>query len=122
MENKKCNLHSVHFFVIFNSMSDLNNQLENDLNNILEDESIMLPPEKKVVFYNDDFTTMDFVVEVLVSIFNKSPVEAQTIMETVHKNGSAVAGTYTYDIAVSRTSLTRTIAKKNGFPLRVEVE
>ena len=65
---------------------------------------------------------MDFVVEVLVSIFNKSQDDAQNLMTTVHKNGSAVIGTYTYDIAVSRTNLTRSIAKKNGFPLRVEVE
>lgn len=103
-------------------MSELNEQIENTSENYTEDSDIMPPPEKKVVFYNDDFTTMDFVVDVLVSIFNKSPVEAERIMETVHQEGSSVVGTYTYDIAVSRTSLTRSIAKKNGFPLRVEVE
>ena len=78
--------------------------------------------ERSVVFYNDDYTTMEFVVDVLVSIFNKSQSDAQNLMTTVHENGSAVIGTYTYDIAVSRTNLTRSIAKKNGFPLRVEVE
>lgn len=103
-------------------MSELNNQFENTSNSITEDTSITPPPERNVVFYNDDFTTMEFVVDVLVSIFNKSQEEAQIIMETVHKEGSSIVGTYTYDIAVSRTGITRSIAKQNGFPLRVEVE
>lgn len=90
--------------------------------NVIEDISITPPPEKNVVFYNDDFTTMDFVVEVLLSIFNKSHEEAVTLMQTVHSSGSAIIGTYTYDIAVSRAALTKQIARKNGFPLRVEVE
>lgn len=89
---------------------------------VIEDISITPPPEKNVVFYNDDFTTMDFVVEVLLSIFNKSHEEAVSLMQTVHTNGSAIIGTYTYDIAVSRANLTKQIARKNGFPLRVEVE
>ena len=65
---------------------------------------------------------MEFVVDVLVSIFNKSHDEAEMIMQTVHEQGSSVVGTYTYDIAVSRTNLTIQIARKQGFPLRVEVE
>ena len=88
----------------------------------VETTSIEVPPEKDVVFYNDDYTTMDFVVNVLISVFNKTPEDAHQLMTTVHNVGSAVVGTYTYDIAVSRTNLTRSIAKKNGFPLRVEVE
>ena len=103
-------------------MSEFINQPLNIGSGVAETTSIEVPPEKDVVFYNDDYTTMDFVVEVLVSIFNKSQDDAQNLMTTVHKNGSAVIGTYTYDIAVSRTNLTRSIAKKNGFPLRVEVE
>lgn len=87
-----------------------------------EDTSFELPPEKKVIFYNDDFTTMDFVVDVLVSIFNKSNEEATSLMQAVHENGSAVVGIYTFDIAVSRANLTKQVARKNGFPLRVEVE
>lgn len=98
---------------------DSSNEIDND---IIEDFSINLPPRKKVVFYNDDYTTMNFVVTILMSIFNKSHVDAVNLMETVHSSGSAVIGTYTYDIAVSRTNLTKQIAKENGFPLRVEVE
>lgn len=89
---------------------------------VAEDTTFQLPPERKVVFYNDDFTTMDFVVDVLVSIFNKSQDEAEILMQQVHNNGSSVVGTYTFDIAVSRANLTTQIARKNGFPLRVEVE
>ena len=65
---------------------------------------------------------MEFVVDVLISIFNKSRDDAQMIMQAVHQTGSAVVGTYTYDIAVSRVNLTKNIAKANGFPLRVEIE
>ncbi len=103
-------------------MGEIFNKLLNAKSTYDEAVSIEVPPEKDVVFYNDDYTTMEFVVEVLVSIFNKSQEDAQQLMTTVHNTGSAVVGTYTYDIAVSRTNLTRSIAKKNGFPLRVEVE
>lgn len=104
-------------------MSDLFNPAQNATGSgIAEDTSIELPPEKNVIFYNDDFTTMEFVVDVLVSIFNKTHEEAEALMMTVHQSGSAVVGRYTYDIAVSRANLTRSIAKKNGFPLRVEIE
>lgn len=103
-------------------MSEFINQPLHTGSDIAETTSIEVPPEKDVVFYNDDYTTMDFVVEVLVSVFNKTHDNAELIMKTVHEQGSAVVGTYTYDIAVSRTNLTRSIAKKNGFPLRVEVE
>ena len=103
-------------------MSEFINQPLNIGSGLAETTSIEVPPEKDVVFYNDDFTTMEFVVDVLVSVFNKSPEDAEQLMITVHQAGSAVVGTYTYDVAVSRTNLTRSIAKKNGFPLRVEVE
>ncbi|MBO4629539.1 MAG: ATP-dependent Clp protease adaptor ClpS [Treponema sp.] len=103
-------------------MSEFINQPLHVGSGVAETTSIEVPPEKDVVFYNDDYTTMEFVVEVLVSIFNKSHDDAEQLMTTVHNSGSAVVGTYTYDIAVSRTNLTRSIAKKNGFPLRVEVE
>lgn len=102
-------------------MSDVSSQ-NSIYNRDLEDISIELPPERDVVFYNDDYTTMEFVVDVLISVFNIPRSKAEVIMNAVHTQGSAVVGTYTYDIAVSRVNLTRAAAKKNGFPLRVEVE
>ena len=103
-------------------MSDTSNQSDGLGNALAEDTSFELPPERKVVFYNDDFTTMDFVVDILISVFNKSHDEAENIMLQVHENGSSVVGVYTYDIAISRTTLTIQLARKNNFPLRVEVE
>ena len=103
-------------------MSEFINQPLNIGSGLAETTSIEVPPEKDVVFYNDDFTTMEFVVDVLVSVFNKSHEDAEQLMITVHQAGSAVVGTYTYDVAVSRTNLTRSIAKKNRFPLRVEAD
>ena len=103
-------------------MSDFNNQMSNTGSGVAEDTGFQLPPERKVIFYNDDFTTMEFVVDVLVSIYNKSHQEAEELMNTVHNEGSSVVGVYTFDIAVSRANLTKQIARKNGFPLRVEVE
>ncbi len=81
-----------------------------------------LPPECEVIFFNDDFTTMDFVVEVLVEIFNKSEDEAVTLMQTVHNNGSAVVGVYTYDIAVTKAGIATERAREKGFPLKIEVK
>jgi ATP-dependent Clp protease adaptor protein ClpS len=80
------------------------------------------PPNFNVIFFNDDYTTMDFVVTVLKSVFHKSDSEAEMLMSTVHKKGSAIVGTYTYDIAATRVVVTRNLARKEGFPLRVEME
>lgn len=80
------------------------------------------PPECKVVIYNDDFTTMEFVVQILVEIFHKPEPEANSIMEAVHQTGKGVVGIYTYDIAVTRANMATTRARKSGFPLRVEAE
>ena len=61
-------------------MSDLNSQFENEGNSVFADAEIALPPERNVIFYNDDTTTMDFVIDVLVSIFNKPHEEAERLM------------------------------------------
>lgn len=84
-------------------------------------EEIDEPAMFKVILYNDDFTTKEFVVEILVIIFHKSEAEANNLMETVHKKGSAVVGVYTYDIACTRAQMTMNSARVNGFPLRCEV-
>ncbi|MCR5494965.1 MAG: ATP-dependent Clp protease adaptor ClpS [Treponema sp.] len=90
--------------------------------NSQENVSIEIPPECCVVFYNDDFTTKDFVVEILMDIFHKAEAEAVDLMELVHKAGKAVVGIYTYDIALTRVTLATSRARKNGFPLKIEVE
>ena len=89
---------------------------------VCDETDFAVPPDCSVRFYNDDYTTKDFVVDVLMSIFHKSESDAVALMETVHKTGSAVVGVYTYDIAETRTELTKEEARRAGFPLRVEVE
>ncbi len=98
-----------------------NRQLQNDLG-VETIEDIKEPSMYKVIFYNDDFTTKEFVVEVLIVIFHKSEAEANSLMEKVHKTGSAVVGIYTYDIAQTRVQITLHNAREYGFPLRCEVE
>lgn len=80
------------------------------------------PKQFNVVMHNDDFTSMDFVVGVLVDIFHKDDVTAHALMMNVHKNGHAVVGKYSYDIAITKVSAALTRAKNEGFPFRMTVE
>lgn len=80
------------------------------------------PKHYNVIIFNDDFTTMDFVIEVLTKIFGKSFEDAKALMLAVHNEGKTVAGTYSYDIAISKASLATKLARDNDFPLKLEVE
>ncbi|WP_234121247.1 ATP-dependent Clp protease adaptor ClpS [Clostridium hydrogenum] len=95
--------------------------LKTTLNEKTENK-IKEPRMYEVIIYNDDYTTMDFVVEVLVSIFSKSVPEAVKIMFDVHKKGSGVTGLYPYDIAVTKVKQTETMAIKNGYPLKLSIK
>lgn len=80
------------------------------------------PKHYKVIMHNDDFTTMDFVVDILRDIFHKNEVEAERLMLLVHETGKAVVGTYPYDIAVSKVQAAAARAKAEGFPFRLTLE
>lgn len=80
------------------------------------------PRRYKVIIYNDDFTTMEFVVRILTTVFFKSPAEAEALMLQVHRSQSAVVGIYTYDIATSKVLKATRMAREEGFPLRLTVE
>lgn len=80
------------------------------------------PKQYHVIMLNDDFTTMDFVVEILVDIFHKDPVTAQALMMTVHKAGKAVVGKYPYDIALTKINAAMSRARAEGFPFRMTME
>jgi ATP-dependent Clp protease adaptor protein ClpS len=80
------------------------------------------PPMYNVIMHNDDVTTMDFVVYVLVKIFRKSEQDAETIMLKIHNEGSAIVGTYSQDIAQSKANYTMNLAKANNFPLKLTIE
>ena len=71
--------------------------------------------------FNDDFTTMEFVVKILTTVFFKSTMEAEALMMQVHKSESAVVGIYTYDIARSKVQKATRMAREEGFPLRLTV-
>lgn len=76
----------------------------------------------KVILHNDHYTTMDFVVEVLISLFHKPAAEATKIMLDVHKKGKGICGIYTYDIAATRVSQVHHLARKREFPLKCSLE
>ena len=80
------------------------------------------PKRYKVTIYNDDFTTMEFVVKILVEVFFKSEAEAETLMLKVHHSDKAVVGIYSYDVATSKVRKATNMAREAGFPLRLTVE
>ena len=86
------------------------------------DIKIKEPRQYHVIMLNDDFTTMEFVVEILIDIFHKDAVSAETIMMQVHKSGRAVVGKYPYDIAVTKINEATKRAKEAGFPFRLTLE
>ena len=80
------------------------------------------PRRYTVTIYNDDFTTMEFVVMILTQIFYKSEAEAETLMLQVHHADKAVVGIYSYDVATSKMRKATNMAREAGFPLRLTVE
>ena len=92
------------------------NVRERQKNNLKE------PRLYKVIIHNDDFTTMDFVVEVLKTVFYYSNEKAEALMLQEHHANKAVVGIYTYDIAVSKANKATNLAREKGFPLRLTVE
>ena len=71
--------------------------------------------------HNDDFTTMDFVVEVLEVVFHKNGEEAERLMMLVHKSGKAIIGTYSLDIATTKVNKATNMAKEAGFPFKLTI-
>lgn len=80
------------------------------------------PTKYKVLLHNDDYTTIDFVVDILMGVFHKNESEAEIIMMNVHKKGRAVCGIYTYEIAQTKVYQVKELAKSNGFPLLATME
>ena len=80
------------------------------------------PSMYKVVFYNDNVTPMDFVVQVLVELFRHNVERANSIMQQIHNNGSGVAGVFTYKIAEQKGVETSVLARENGYPLQVKID
>jgi ATP-dependent Clp protease adaptor protein ClpS len=80
------------------------------------------PALYKVILLNDDYTTMEFVIQVLESVFEKSPAEAYQIMMHVHTNGRGLAGVYPWEVAETKAEAVISLARSSGYPLQAITE
>ena len=80
------------------------------------------PPRFKVILYNDDYTPMEFVVQILEKVFGKGPSAATQIMLQIHRGGMGVAGVYVLEIAETKSTMVQRMAEERGYPLRSGVE
>lgn len=96
-------------------MSEIEEQLS-------EEQELKIPNLWRVIFHNDDKTTMDFVIFLLVQVFHKTPQEAVELTMKVHIDGAAVVGVYTHEIAESKMNICINTARKEGHPLNVSIE
>jgi ATP-dependent Clp protease adaptor protein ClpS len=80
------------------------------------------PPLFKVILLNDDYTPMEFVVEVLKAVFHKPHAEATRIMLHVHQNGMGVAGVYPFEVAETKTTTVEELARQAEYPLKCVME
>jgi len=97
----------------------LSTELEFD---IQEEIQLEEPKKYKVLLLNDDYSTMDFVIEILTKIFKKTQEESTAIMLKVHKNGKAVCGVYIHEIAATKVAQVKANARKAQFPLKAILE
>ncbi|MBC8440780.1 MAG: ATP-dependent Clp protease adapter ClpS [Deltaproteobacteria bacterium] len=81
-----------------------------------------LPPMYKVILHNDDYTSMEFVVQILMTVFGKSLEKATEIMLNVHNKGKAICGIYTRQIAETKIETIHNLASSKGFPLKSTME
>jgi ATP-dependent Clp protease adaptor protein ClpS len=89
---------------------------------IVVEDDLREPQQFKVLLHNDDYTTMDFVVEVLMKVFNKTEDEAFGVMMSVHEKGVGLCGIYTAEVAETKVQLVHQMARKRSFPLRCSME
>ncbi len=94
-------------------------QIEYELDVELEVDE---PKKYKVLLLNDDFSTMEFVIEILTKVFRKSLDDASDIMLNIHNNGKEVCGIYSHEIASTKVAQVKHTAKKAGFPLKATLE
>ena len=91
----------------------------------IQDRSELKTQEPKlfnVILLNDDYTTMEFVLQILETLFQKSPAEAFRIMMHVHRNGRGLAGVYTWEVAETKADKVAVLASEAGYPLRATIE
>lgn len=97
--------------------------IDNSNQTLIDDESkIEIPRQYKVILHNDDYTPMEFVIYVLMSVFRKDELTATQIMLNVHNLGKGVCGTYSYEIAETKVTRVHQLAEQNEYPLHASME
>jgi ATP-dependent Clp protease adaptor protein ClpS len=86
------------------------------------EKKLKRPPLYKVLLHNDDYTTKEFVVQVLEYVFHKEHAEAVQIMLHVHRKGIGVAGVYPYEVAETKVALVENLARQHEYPLKCSME
>jgi len=86
------------------------------------EEDVIEPPMYKVLLHNDNYTTMEFVIEVLLYVFHKRVEEATRIMLNVHQQGVGICGTYPFEVAETKVDTVHHLAREKGFPLKCSME
>ncbi len=102
-------------------MDQTGTEIEESVSSDIRDE-LLEPPMYKVFLLNDDYTTMDFVVEVLMFVFQKSLEEATQIMLNIHKRGMGLCGIYSFEIAETKIDTVHMLARERDFPLKCTME
>ena len=96
--------------------------LPSSLTETQSEQKLQRPRLWRVLLHNDDYTTQDFVVWVLETIFHKPRGEAFAVMMNVHRTGIGIAGVYTHDVADTKVRATKQLAEQHEFPLLVTME
>lgn len=99
------------------SATDLEVKIDEKIKQVISE-----PKKYKIIFLNDDKTPIDFVIELLVTIFRHTEATAKDITLAVHNDGSAVVGIYTYEIAEQKTIEATQVCRQHGFPLQIRIE
>ena len=102
-------------------MNEYSPEVEEKVTSETKDE-VREPSMFRVLLHNDDYTTMEFVVEILIIVFNKSPEEAVEIMLDVHRKGIGICGVYTFEVSETKVKSVQSLARRNGFPLKCSME
>ena len=110
--------------ITLNSDEENNDDFKNKFSSIVLEEKPKLkkPPLYKVIMLNDDYTPMEFVIEMLQAYFSKSQEQATEIMLHIHQKGIGICGLYTYEIAESKATQVLDKARKNQHPLQIKLE
>jgi len=103
------------------AMADRHEQTDGTVKERTDAES-QEPKLFNVILLNDDYTTMEFVIQILETLFQKSPAEAYQIMMHVHRNGRGLAGVYPWDVAETKVDALLSLARKAGHPLQATIE